>query len=141
VLDVRDRDAVGRMFDAIGTEHGRLDVLVNNAGGTFAALFAEMSVNGESAVIAENFTSVTHCIRRAIPLMVDGGSIVNITSIEAQRAAPGVAVYASMKAAVESLTKTLALELAPRRIRVNCLAPDMIDTPGSAVLGESMQAV
>ena len=141
VLDVRDRDAVDEMFSSIGEEFGRLDVLVNNAGGTYATPFEEMSVNGERAVIAENFTSVTHCTRRAIELMRDGGSIVNVTSIEAHRAAPGVAVYAAMNAAVESLTKTLALELAPRRIRVNCLAPDMIDTPGSLVLGESMQAV
>ena len=59
-----------------------------------------------------------------------GGSIVNVTSIEGHRAGPGFAVYSAMKAAVENLTKTLALELAERRIRVNCIAPDMIPTPG-----------
>ncbi len=59
-----------------------------------------------------------------------GGSIVNITSIEAHRAAPGFAVYSAMKAAVASLTKSLALELGPRRVRVNCIAPDVIPTPG-----------
>ena len=63
-----------------------------------------------------------------------GGSIVNVTSIEAHRAGPGFAVYSAMKAAVENLTKSLALELAERRIRVNCIAPDMIPTPGDAGL-------
>jgi NAD(P)-dependent dehydrogenase (short-subunit alcohol dehydrogenase family) len=59
-----------------------------------------------------------------------GGSIINVTSIEAHRAAPGFAVYSAMKAAVVSLTKSLALELGPRLIRVNCIAPDVIPTPG-----------
>ena len=59
-----------------------------------------------------------------------GGSIINVTSIEAHRAAPGFAVYSAMKAAVANLTQSLALELGPRRIRVNCVAPDVIPTPG-----------
>ena len=63
-------------------------------------------------------------------------AIVNVTSIEAHRAAPGFGVYAAMKAAVTSLTKTLALELAPRRIRVNAIAPDAIRTPGDSGLAE-----
>jgi NAD(P)-dependent dehydrogenase (short-subunit alcohol dehydrogenase family) len=57
-------------------------------------------------------------------------SIVNITSIEAHRAGPGFAIYSAMKAALASLTKSLALELGDRRIRVNCVAPDVIPTPG-----------
>jgi NAD(P)-dependent dehydrogenase (short-subunit alcohol dehydrogenase family) len=61
--------------------------------------------------------------------MPNGGSIINITSIEAHRAAPGFAVYAAMKAAVDNLTKSLALELGDRGIRVNCIAPDVIPTP------------
>ena len=79
----------------------------------------------------ENFTSVTHCIRAAVPLMTTGrGSIINVTSIEAHRAGPGFAVYSAMKAAVANLTKSLALELGERMIRVNCIAPDVIPTPG-----------
>ena len=57
---------------------------------------------------------------------LDDGSIVNITSVEAHRAAPGYAVYAAMKAAVESLSQSLALELGPRRIRCNTIAPDAV---------------
>jgi NAD(P)-dependent dehydrogenase (short-subunit alcohol dehydrogenase family) len=67
-----------------------------------------------------------------------GGSIINITSIEAHRAAPGFAVYAAMKAAVTSLTRTLAVELAPENIRVNTIAPDYIATPALAALAEGV---
>ena len=67
-----------------------------------------------------------------------GGSIINITSIEAHRAAPGFAVYAAMKAGVTSLTRTLAVELAPKGIRVNTIAPDYIVTPALATLAEGV---
>ena len=69
--------------------------------------------------------------------MTNGGSIINITSVEVTRAAPGFGIYAAMKAAVEHLSRTLALELAPQRIRVNTVAPDGIPTPGDAGLGET----
>jgi 3-oxoacyl-[acyl-carrier protein] reductase len=65
-----------------------------------------------------------------VPAMGRGGSIINVTSIEAHQAAPGFAVYGAMKSALASLTRTLALELAPRRIRVNAIAPDAIPTGG-----------
>lgn len=130
VFDVRDRDAVRRFFRTISDEFGRVDILVNNAAGTFAAPFLELSDNAEDALVAENFTSVTSCIRAAVPLMSAGGAIVNVTSIEAHRAGPGFAVYSAMKAAVANLTKSLALELGDRQIRVNAVAPDVIATPG-----------
>src|SRR5581483_12216899 len=63
-------------------------------------------------------------------------SIINITSIEAHRAAPGFAVYSAMKAAVANLTQSLALELGAKQIRVNCIAPDVIPTPGLPDLGD-----
>ena len=126
VFDVRDGDAV-REF-AAGLD--RVDILVNNAGGTFRAPFLDVSAGGQQAIVDENFTSVTHFVRACAPLMTNGGSIVNVTSIEAHRAGPGFAVYSAMKAAVENLTKSLALELADRAIRVNCVAPDDIPTPG-----------
>jgi NAD(P)-dependent dehydrogenase (short-subunit alcohol dehydrogenase family) len=131
-LDVRDGDAVRSFVARAAAELGGLDVLVNNAGGTFHALFADLSENGEDALVRENFSSVASFVRAALPHFGPrGGAIVNVTSIEAWRAAPGYAVYAAAKAAVESLTRSLALELAPRRIRVNCVAPDAIPTPGT----------
>jgi NAD(P)-dependent dehydrogenase (short-subunit alcohol dehydrogenase family) len=128
VLDVRDADAV-REWTA-GLE--RVDVLVNNAGGGFRAAFLDVNDNGEDALVRENFTSVTTFVRSVVPLMPADGraSIVNVTSIEAHRAGPGFAIYSAMKAALASLTKSLALELGDRRIRVNCVAPDVIPTPG-----------
>ena len=126
VLDVRDGDAVRTFVDGLD----RVDILVNNAGGTFRSQFLDVSDNGQRALVDENFTSVTNFVRAAVPKMTDGGAIVNITSIEAHRAGPDFAVYSAMKAAVESLTKSLAVELAPRNIRINCIAPDVLATPG-----------
>jgi NAD(P)-dependent dehydrogenase (short-subunit alcohol dehydrogenase family) len=137
VLDVRDADAVAAFVGEIAERFGRVDVLVNNAGGGFHAHFLDVTAKGQRALVDENFTSVTHFVRGCVPLMTDGGSIVNVTSIEAFRAAPGFGIYAAMKAAVESLSRTLALELSDRRIRVNTVAPDAIPTPGDATLGEA----
>jgi 3-oxoacyl-[acyl-carrier protein] reductase len=131
VLDVRDEDEVRPWVASVAEECGRVDVVVNNAGGGFFAPFLDVSAKGQDALIRENFTSVTNFVRAAVPyLPATGGSIVNITSIEAHRAAPGFAVYSAMKAAVANLTLTLALELGERMIRVNCVAPDVIPTPG-----------
>jgi 3-oxoacyl-[acyl-carrier protein] reductase len=130
-LDVRDAEAVEGFLAETEDRFGQVDILVNNAGGGFHAPFLDVSAKGQGALVDENFTSVTHFIRGCVPLMGErGGSIVNVTSIEAHRAGPGFAVYSAMKAAVENLTRSLAVELADRRIRVNCIAPDMIPTPG-----------
>lgn len=140
-LDVRDRDAVAQFIGDVTREHGRVDVLVNNAGGTFFTPFLDLSDKGEDTLIAENFTQVTNVVRRVVPWMTRGGSIVNVTSIEGHHAAPGLAVYGAMKAALEHLTKSLALELAPRGIRVNAVSPDAIATEGERdVRGELLAA-
>jgi len=131
VFDVREPERVRAFVDAATREFGRIDVLVNNAGGGFRAPFAEIRERGQDALVRENFTSVTDFVRATLPAFPEsGGSIINLTSIEAHRAAPGYAIYAAMKAAVANLTKSLALELGDRGIRVNCIAPDMIPTPG-----------
>ncbi|NRQ38701.1 SDR family oxidoreductase [Nonomuraea sp. NN258] len=139
-LDVRDPVAVEVFAQAVRERWGRVDVLVNNAGGTFHAAFADTSPRGEQILIEENFTQVTGMIRRLLPLMGGGSSIINVTSSEAHQAAPGFAVYAAMKAALESLTKSLALELAPRGIRVNAIAPDALPTEGEERVRERMLA-
>jgi NAD(P)-dependent dehydrogenase (short-subunit alcohol dehydrogenase family) len=139
VLDVRDGDAVAQWVDDVHAALGPIDVLVNNAGGGFWSAFLDVRPKGQAALVDENFTSVTHFVRACVPRMsTRGGSIINITSIEAFRAAPGFGIYAAMKAAVESLTRTLALELSDRRIRVNCIAPDAIPTEGDAGLAEAV---
>lgn len=136
-LDVRDAEAVPAFASRAASELGPVDVLVNNAGGGFRAPFLDVTSKGEDALVRENFSSVTSFIRAVVPLMPEaGGSIVNVTSIEAHRGAPGYAIYSAMKAAVANLTKSLSLELADRRIRVNCVAPDVIPTPGIGEPGD-----
>ncbi|HUF85620.1 MAG TPA: SDR family oxidoreductase [Acidimicrobiia bacterium] len=139
-LDVRDGSAVESFLSDVKSEHGRVDVLVNNAGGTFFAPFLDVNAKGEGALIAENFTQVTGFVRGVVPLMPDGGAIVNVTSIEAHQAAPGFAIYGAMKAALAHLTRTLALELAPKGIRVNAIAPDAVPTSGDEELQGEMRA-
>ena len=136
VLDARDDEAVAAFLQRAHGEFGPIDVLVNNAGGTFKARFADVSPKGEHALIRENFASVTNCVRHGVPLMADGAAIVNVTSVEAYHSAPGFGVYAAMKAAVEQFTKTLAVEYGHRGIRANCVAPDMMPTPGDEALAE-----
>jgi len=133
-VDVRESDQVDGFLGVVGEQLERVDILVNNAGGGFHAAFLDVNAKGQDALVRENFLSVTNFVRGVVPLMPDaGGSIVNLSSIEAHRAAPGYAVYSAMKAAVASLTKSLALELGDRMIRVNCIAPDVIPTPGIGV--------
>jgi NAD(P)-dependent dehydrogenase (short-subunit alcohol dehydrogenase family) len=135
VLDVRDTEPLQGFINSSHAELGAIDILVNNAGGGFMARFLDVSEKGQDALLRENFTQVANCIRAAVPLMTTGrGSIVNITSIEAHRAGPGFAIYSAMKAALANLTKSLALELGERMIRVNCIAPDVIPTPGTGEL-------
>jgi 3-oxoacyl-[acyl-carrier protein] reductase len=134
VLDVREEDGVRDFLGRAKDELGSIDVLVNNAGGGFWSPFLEVKPKGEEALIRENFASVTACIRHGVPHMNPGASIINITSIEAHRAGPGFAIYSAMKAAVANLTRTLSMELGSRKIRINCVAPDMIRTPGDEVL-------
>jgi 3-oxoacyl-[acyl-carrier protein] reductase len=126
-LDVRDTEAVRAWIEPLD----RVDILVNNAGGGFFAAFLDVNDKGQESLVRENFTSATNFIRACVPKMPPtGGSIINITSIEAHRAAPGFAVYSAMKAGLASLTQSLALEFGDRLIRVNCIAPDVIPTPG-----------
>jgi NAD(P)-dependent dehydrogenase (short-subunit alcohol dehydrogenase family) len=138
LLDVRDGPAVSSFVEETVAALGPIDVLVNNAGGGFHASFVDISEKGQKALVDENFTSVTNFVRASIPHLTDGASVINVTSVEAFRAAPGFSIYAAMKAAVEQLTRTLALELSDRRIRVNCIAPDVIPTPGDAGLADAV---
>jgi 3-oxoacyl-[acyl-carrier protein] reductase len=129
-VDVRDGEAMSAIVDMIEKEHGRLDVLVNNAGIVRDTLVMSMENQDWDDVLATNLTGAFNTIRPAARLMMRKrqGSIVNLSSIAATRPGRGHANYAASKGGIEALTKALAVELAPKNIRVNCVAPGMIDT-------------
>jgi 3-oxoacyl-[acyl-carrier protein] reductase len=137
-FDVRDIARQEAFFRSADTAFGRLDILVNVVGGSFWSPFVENRPRGWQATIEQNFTYLLHSTQSAIALMRrDGicGSIVNITSVEAHRAIPSMAVYGAMKAAVASLARTLAVELGPLGIRINNVAPDIFPTEAVLATG------
>jgi NAD(P)-dependent dehydrogenase (short-subunit alcohol dehydrogenase family) len=138
--DVRAADQLEQLFVEVDDRWGRLDTLVNVPGGTFQAPFVDTTPKGWDALIRMNLLHVINACHLAVPRMQAGGrggSIVNITTIECHRAAPGFAVYSAAKAAVEQFGRTLAVELGPDNIRVNNVAPDYTPTPAMRRLAGS----
>jgi NAD(P)-dependent dehydrogenase (short-subunit alcohol dehydrogenase family) len=132
-IDVRDPDQVDDALARTVARLGQVSILVNNAGGVFWSSLLDTTPGGWDALLRSNLGHVLLCTQRVARAMVergDSGSIINVTSIEGTRAAPGYAAYAAAKAGVINLTKTAALELAPHGIRVNALAPDITLTAG-----------
>lgn len=132
---VADEEQVEGLFGAVLERFGRLDILINNVG---MNLMTPSAVEADPAawrkIIDTNLNGTYLCSRRAAPLMkAQGkGKIVNISSIAARQAAPVMGIYGVAKAAVEMLTKVLAVELAPADIQVNAVAPCMVKTDFSA---------
>lgn len=142
--DVRDDAQVDAALERTIAALGTPTILVNNAGGVFFSPLLETSPNGWDALLRSNVGHVLLCTQRVARAMVAagvGGTIVNVTSIEGTRAAPGFAAYAAAKAGVINLTKTAALELAPHGIRVNVLAPDLTWTEGIEKMAPADMAV
>jgi NAD(P)-dependent dehydrogenase (short-subunit alcohol dehydrogenase family) len=133
-VDVMDSDALRAAIAETDKAFGRIDILVNNAGGVSGRPFLEQSERSWRKHIDINLISMMAATHAAAPIMIRGGmggSIVNVASIEASRAAPNFAVYAACKAGMLSFTKSMALELSQHNIRVNCIAPDHTVTPGN----------
>lgn len=137
--EMMDGDQIAAMIAKADERFGKVNFLINNVGGTSNRPFEKMSANSIDRHIALNLKSMLLTTQGAIPLMRKGGGgvIINVSSIEGLRAAPGFAVYAACKAAMISFTKTMALELADDNIRSFALAPDMINTQGIAALTQS----
>jgi len=129
--DLKDPAIRVGLADAALAEFGRLDVWVNNAGGTDDAHvkpMIEVTDDELRDMLELNLIAAAACSREAALRMGDGGSIINVSSGAGMRAAPNTAAYGASKAALLSLTQTMAAELAPRGIRVNAISPGMVPT-------------
>lgn len=130
--DVTDRDAVDALVETTIDEFGGIDTLVNNAGASFMANFEAISENGWKTIVDINLHGTYHCSQAVGEHMREngGGQIINFASVAGQRGAPYMSHYAAAKAAVVNLTKTLSFEWASDDVRVNCIAPGFVATPG-----------
>ncbi|HEX2833608.1 MAG TPA: SDR family oxidoreductase [Thermoanaerobaculia bacterium] len=135
VLDVRDAEAVEGMAAKVESDHGRIDFLVNNAAGNFIAEAASLSVNGWNSVIGIVLNGTFYCTTAVGRRMIEkqtGGVMLNVIANYAWTGGPGVIHSASAKAGVLAMTRTLAVEWARHKIRVNAIAPGPVYTPGAS---------
>lgn len=133
--DVRDAAAAEALFAQISVKHGRLDVLINNAGGAPFAMADKASARFHEKIIALNLLAPLHLAQKANALMQahsEGGVIVFVASISALRPSPGTAAYGAAKAGILSLTQSLAVEWAPK-VRVVAVSPGLVRTEQSAL--------
>ncbi|MDF3299885.1 SDR family NAD(P)-dependent oxidoreductase [Streptomyces tropicalis] len=126
--DVGDTAEVDRLLGEVKDRFGRLDGVVNNAGVISHIPFAELPAEEWSRIIDTNLTAAYRVIQQALPLLGTGSSVVNIGSRGAAAGIPLRAHYTAAKAAMTGLTRSLAKELGPRGIRVNVVAPGVIET-------------
>ncbi|MGI5892147.1 MAG: SDR family NAD(P)-dependent oxidoreductase [Bacillota bacterium] len=128
--DVSDEKQVQSLLKSVYDRYGRIDILVNNA----AIIIPEADIQNIDSAKAKklfdiNFFGYFFCIKNAVQYMPEGTSIINISSNAGVQTFPGYSAYNASKGAINSLTKTVALELADRNIRVNAICPASIDTP------------
>lgn len=128
--DVRDAAACAAAVERTVARHGRLDVLVNNSGVIRDNLLPWLEPADVSAVLETNVTGVFNITRAVVPHMISQrfGKVVNISSVAGEMAGRGQTNYAASKGAVNAFTRALAVELAPRKINVNAVAPGLIET-------------
>jgi len=134
VYDLQDLKGVPALIQSIVDEHGQIDVLVNNAGINQKKHFMEVTDEDFQNIIQTNTTSVFVMSREVTRFMLEkgSGSIINISSMAARYGIPYVISYTAAKSAIEGMTKAMAVELSPKGIRVNCVAPGFIATNMSA---------
>ena len=134
--DVKDAPSIQAFFERVEQRFERIDLLVNNAGITRDGLLATQSLSDITEVIQTNLVGTLLCCQQVLPCMMRqrSGCIVNLSSVAAQKPGKGQSNYAAAKGGVEALTRALAVELAPRNIRVNAVAPGIVSTDMSQAL-------
>ncbi len=138
--DVADPSTVREMMQAIAERWGGIEILVNNAGILRDRSVAKMGLDDWRSVLDVNLSGVFHCCKFGLEILRDGGAIVNMGSLAAEAGFHGQANYAASKAGVHALTRVLSRECARRSIRVNSVAPGVIDTPIMAAVPEPLRA-
>ena len=139
-VDVTDRAQVDAMVAAVKARHGRIDVLVNNAGITKDARLVKMTLQQFDAVIDVNLRGVFHCAQAVADTMIElrSGVILNASSVVGLYGNFGQTNYAAAKFGVIGFTKTWSRELGPKGIRVNAVAPGFVDTPILATIPDKV---
>lgn len=129
-VDVRNAESCEQAIDEIAEEAGKIDILVNSAGIIRDNILGLLTNDDIQEVLATNVVGVFNVLRPVIPYMVSKrrGKIINISSVAGEKGGRGQTNYAASKGAINALTKALAVELAPRNILVNCVAPGVIET-------------
>jgi NAD(P)-dependent dehydrogenase (short-subunit alcohol dehydrogenase family) len=118
-----------RLYDTVRVDGRQLDVVVANAGTAEVAMLGDVTDEHFDLHFDTNVRSTLHTVRKALPLLTDGASIVLVGSVSGRAATPGMSVYSASKAAVRSFARSWASELKGRGIRVNALTPGTTDTP------------
>jgi len=141
-VDIREPDAVAALFDKVWDEHGRLDILVNSAGGQFPQAAIDFSIKGWNTVINTNLNGTWYMMQAAAQRWREhkhAGSIVNIVVVTTH-GLYGIAHTIAARAGVIGLSRAVAVEWAPLDIRVNCVAPGLIETRGWEVYSQQARA-
>jgi len=133
-FDLDDLSAIPALVKKLVTKYGRIDILVNNAGINSKKEFTEVTDEEFHKIILTNVEAMFTLSREVVKSMIkqQGGSIINISSMASQYGLPKVIAYSASKGAIESMTRSMAAELSPKGIRINCIAPGFIATDMSA---------
>lgn len=135
-MDVSDWKGVETAFETIRGQYGRLDILVNNAGTGTLGLVPDIDIAEWQRVLAITLNGVFHCCKAAIPMMREAGegTIVNVASVSGLAGDHALPAYNAAKAGVVNLTRSMAIAHISEGIRINCVCPGLVDTPGAGLL-------